>query len=86
MDIWVSFIKFAFFINTFVWQNEIFSPSVHFGGILDNIFVFKLYLTVPNSIVEFNNLSKSGLWSKIHQLHPEISQVFCRNSGKNVIS
>jgi hypothetical protein len=35
-------------------KNERFSPSVHFGGILDNGFVFKLYIPVPNSKVEFN--------------------------------
>jgi hypothetical protein len=60
IDIWVGFLKFAFFVEGFVWQNEKFSPSVHFGGILDNGFVFKLYIFVANSIVKFNNLSKSG--------------------------
>jgi hypothetical protein len=61
MDIWVGFLKFAFFVNKFLWQNERFSPSVHFGGILDKGFVLKLHLTVPNPKVEINNLSKSGL-------------------------
>jgi hypothetical protein len=60
MNIWVGFLKFAFFVERFVWKNERFSPSVHFGGILDNGFVLKLHLTVANLIVEFNNLSKSG--------------------------
>jgi hypothetical protein len=86
MDIWVGFLKIAFFVDTFVWQKKRFSPSVNFGDILDNEFVFKLYLIVPNLIVECNNLSISGLWSKICQSHPEISQLFCRNSCKNAIS
>ncbi len=73
MDIWVIFLKFAFFVNTFVRQRRRFSPSVHSWGILDSQFVLQLYLTVPNSIVEFSSHSKSGLWSKICQPHPEIS-------------
>jgi hypothetical protein len=60
---------FIFCLETWIlW----FSPSVHFEGILDKQFVPKLYLTVPKLIVECNNLRKSGLWSKIHQPHPEI--------------
>ncbi len=58
MDIWVGFLKLAFFVDTFVRPKIRFSPSVHLGGILDNGFVSKLYLIVPNPIVEFNNLSK----------------------------
>jgi hypothetical protein len=54
-----------------------FSLSVHFGGLLDYGYVSKLYLPIPNLKVEFNNFSKSGLWFKIHQLHPEISHFFC---------
>jgi hypothetical protein len=61
MDIWEGFLKFALFVERFVWQNKRFSPSVHFEGILNNGFVFKLYVAVPNLIVEFNNLPKSGL-------------------------
>ncbi len=33
-------------------------------------------------MVKFNNHSKSDLWLKIHQLHPEISQLFCRSSAR----
>jgi hypothetical protein len=58
MDIWVGLLKFAFFVERFAWQNARFSPSVHFGGILANRFVSKLCVTIPNLIVEFNNLSR----------------------------
>jgi hypothetical protein len=50
MDIWVGFLKFAFFVEGFVWQNERFSPSVHFRVALDNGIAMKLHLTVPNLI------------------------------------
>jgi hypothetical protein len=32
-----------------------------FGGILETTFILKLSWVVPNYIVEFKNLSKSGL-------------------------
>ncbi len=47
---------------------------------------FQIYVTVPNVIVEFNNLSKSGPWSEIRQSYLEIFQFYCCNSDQNAIS
>ncbi len=57
-----------------------------FGGILETTFILKLSWVVPNYIVEFKNLSKSGLWSKFRQSYFEISQLFCQNLCKIAIS
>ncbi len=63
MNIWIGFLKFAFFVERFVWQNEIFSPSVHFGCTLNNGFVLKLqlnlYLSTPTKTRFYEKIDKS---------------------------
>ncbi len=56
-----------------------------FGANLETNFILKFPWIVPNSIVEFKNLSKSGLWSKFRQSYFEISQLFWLNLCKIAI-
>jgi hypothetical protein len=82
MDIWVGFLKFAF-LSTHLYDIEEIFTFCPLRGHFRQITCFETYVAVPNSIVEFYYLSKSGLWSKICQPHLEISQVFCRKQKRD---
>ncbi len=78
-------INIQYLASPFVNQFMRFSPSVDFGGFLDQDFDIQSSFGVTKVQVESNDVSKTGTWSKIHWANLEIFTLFWRNSYKITI-